>query len=459
ELKALWVRILADTGGYDSGGQYIPNYALTAGGGCYRWQAVEGLARTVYTNGPKSGQFRGFGTSQATFGLECTLDEVAEALGIDPLELRLRNCLEDGEMTFLGYPAAETIGYRQVLEAIRPPYQQLLSEVQAFNASHPDSPLRQGVGLAGMWYRFGKAGTLCIEAHAELASDGHFVVYCSAPDYGQGTNTVMSQIAADSMGVSREQIQLVNADTALVPNSDIQGASRATYFVGGAVRRAMQALRREILGVAAEMLDAPVENLALQEHWVLDTAKPGRSVSLGEIAQEFERIGKSRRVVGKFDLTDAFPRHPHAEYAPFFVTGAHVAKVQVDLETGFTQVLKVVAAHDVGKVVNPLDARGQVEGAVVMGIGAALSEAYIPNLTKGFSTYLLPMIDRMPEIEVIFVERASRFGPYGVKGLGEAAMLPSTPAVINAISRAIGKRIRSIPATPEKVYFALRGRA
>jgi len=458
ELRALWMRIHADTGGYDSGGQYIPNYALTAGGGGYRWQAVDGLAQTIYTNGPKSGQFRGFGTSQATFGIECTLDELAEKLGLDPLELRLRNCLQDGDMIYLGYPSPETIGYRQVLEAVRPSYQQLLAEVQETQSHHRNSHYRQGVGLAGMWYRFGKAGTLCIEAHAELALDGQVIVYCSAPDYGQGTNTVMSQIAADSLGVNRKQIQIVNADTALVPNSDIQGASRATYFVGGAVRQAILTLRHEIFGVAAEMLDTPVQYLDLQENQIVNKEKPDQRLPLSEIAKEFERIGKARRVFGKFDLSQAFPRHPHAEYAPFFVTGAHVAKVQVDLETGFVQVLKIVAAHDVGKVVNPLDARGQIEGAIMMGIGAALSEAYLPGLTNGFSTYLLPMIDRLPQMEVILVEHESRFGPYGVKGLGEAAMLPSTPAIINAISRAIGKRIRSIPATPERIYFALHGR-
>lgn len=458
ELKGLWMRIYADTGGYDSGGQYIPNYALTAGGGGYRWQAVEGLAQTIYTNGPKSGQFRGFGTSQATFGIECALDELAEQSGLDPLELRLRNCLRDGDMIYLGYPSPETIGYRQVLEAVRSPYQQLLAEVQEFQSHHQNSHFRQGVGLAGMWYRFGKAGTLCIEAHAELALDGRVIVYCSAPDYGQGTNTVMSQIAAESLGVNRKQIEIVNADTALVPNSDIQGASRATYFVGGAVRQVILTLRQEIFGVAAEMLDTPAQNLTLQEDQIFNKQEPDQRLLLSQIAQEFERIGKARRVFGKFDLSHAFARHPHAEYAPFFVTGAHVAKVQVDLESGLVEVLKIVAAHDVGKVVNPLDARGQIEGAIMMGIGAALSEAYLPGLTNGFSTYLLPMIDRLPQMEVILIEHESRFGPYGVKGLGEAAMLPSTPAIINAISRAIGKRIRSIPATPESIYFALHGK-
>lgn len=456
ELKGLFMRIYADTGGYDSGGQYIPNYALTAGGGCYRWKAVDGLAQTIYTNGPKSGQFRGFGTSQATFGIECTLDELAEQLGIDPLELRLQNCLHDGDLFYLGYPAVETIGYQQVLEAVRPHYQQMLAEVEKFQASNQTNYVRQGVGIAGMWYRFGKAGTLCIEAHAELALDGRVIIYCSAPDYGQGTNTVMSQIAADSIGLCREQVQIINADTALVPNSDVQGASRATYFVGGAVRQAALSLRQEILGVAAELLDVPLEQLVIQDDTILVKERPQNRLTLDEIAREFERIGKTRRVVGKFDLSNAFRRDPRAEYVPFFVTGAHVAQVQVDLETGFVHVLKVVAAHDVGKVVNPLDARGQIEGAIMMGIGAALSEAYIPGLTSGFSTYLLPMVDRMPQIEVILVEQASRFGPYGVKGLGEAAMLPSTPAVINAISRAIGKRIRSIPATPERIFFAVR---
>jgi CO/xanthine dehydrogenase Mo-binding subunit len=179
------------------------------------------------------------------------------------------------------------------------------------------------------------------------------------------------------------------------------------------------------------------------------------SISLVEVAQEFDRIGKSRRVAGCFDISDSLSVQPRPEYVPLVVTGAHVADVIVDLETGIVNVSRFVAAHDVGRVVNPLDAAGQIEGAVLMGIGAALTEEYIPGQTGLLSQYIVPMIGSMPEIKTILVEVPSRLGPYGVKGLGEAAMLPSTPAVINAVSRAIGRRIRSIPATPERILSAI----
>jgi CO/xanthine dehydrogenase Mo-binding subunit len=162
-------------------------------------------------------------------------------------------------------------------------------------------------------------------------------------------------------------------------------------------------------------------------------------------------MGKSRRVAGFFDLSSEFPGETRPEYLPIFVTGAHVAEVVVNLHTGEVQVERVVATHDVGRAINPIDAKGQIEGAVVMGLGAALMEEYIPGASTGFSDYYLPTIRSMPEIEVLLVEVPSHHGPLGCKGLGEAAMLPTTPAIINAISRAIGARIRKIPATPERV--------
>jgi len=467
QLTGFHARIDCNTGGYDGGGRFIPNYAVTAVGGAYRWQAVDAMARSVYTNGPKSGQYRGFGTAQSTFALECALDELIETLSEDPIDFRLHNCIGSAENSFLGYPLEDILGYPKVLETIRPHYQRLTREAESYNMTHTRSALRRGVGLSGMWYRFGKAGALNVEVHAELAADGHFIVYCSAPDYGQGTNTVMSQIAAEALGVSRERVEIINADTARVPNSDIQGASRATFFVGGAVQEAATNLLQSIFGIAAELLDAPVDHLALQSDRVVvcddqrSTPQSGRadkycSVSLVDVAKEFDRIGKSRRVQGCFDITESLSVQPRPEYIPLFVTGAQVADVLVDMETGVVRVLRVIAAHDVGRVVNPLDASGQIEGAIVMGLGAALSEEYLPGQTAGLSQYLVPMIDSLPEIQTILVEVPSRLGPYGVKGLGEAAMLPSTPAIINALSRAIGHRIRSIPANPERILSVIR---
>jgi len=312
------------------------------------------------------------------------------------------------------------------------------------------------VGLAGMWYRFGKSGSLKVEAHAELALDGHFVVYCSAPDYGQGTNTVMSQFAAETLGVSRAQVELINADTALSPDSGIQGASRSTYFVGGAVCQAATNLKQEILATAAELLDCPPSDLMLAEDRVVCQVDGQKSVSLAEVAQELDRIGQSRRVPGVFDHSSLFPQETRPEYVPYFVTGAQLAEVLVNVQTGEVRVLRVVAAHDVGHAVNPIDVRGQIEGSVVMGIGAALMEEYIPGASTGFSDYYLPTAQSMPEIKVLLVEVPSYHGPAGVKGLAEASMLPATPAIINAVSHAIGARLREIPATPERVLRVMK---
>jgi len=455
-LTGIQVRIDANTGGYDSAGYWIPNYAVTASGGPYAWQAVDAFAQAVFTNAAKCGQFRGFGTPQSVFALECSLDELAEQHALDPLEFRRINCLLPDQISFLGYPVGESFDFAAVLEAIQPRYAAFVAEAKDFNAQAGRGPYRMGVGLAGMWYRFGKSGALQVETQAELTPQGRFRIYCSAPDYGQGIGTVMTQIAAEALGVGREQVELVNADTARVPDSGIQGASRATYFVGGSVQRAAANLKQAIFAVASEMLDCDPAGCSLAAAQV---SAPGQAVSLAEVAAEFDRLGRSRRVVGMLDLSAEFPAGQRPEYIPIFVTGAQAAQVVVDLETGLVEVRRVAAAHDVGRVINPIDARGQIEGAVVMGIGAALTEEYLPGVSSGFTNYILPMIHAMPQIEAILVETASRYGPHGAKGLGEAAILPTAPAVINAVSRAIGARIRRLPAAPERVLAALHGRA
>jgi CO/xanthine dehydrogenase Mo-binding subunit len=288
-----------------------------------------------------------------------------------------------------------------------------------------------------------------------LAIDGSFTVYCTAADYGQGTNTTMTQMAAEALGVHRDAVRLVNSDTARAPDSGIQGASRATYFVGGAVVRAAANLREEVLGVAAELLDREPRSLVFLGGEVV--SPDGLRISLRDVGSEFDRLGKSRRTIGVFDLSARIPAETKPEYAPLFVTGAHAAEVEVDLRTGDVRVLRVAAAHDVGRAVNRPDAEGQIEGAVMMGLGAALMEELLPGHTTGFADYYLPTVKSMPEIKVILVEVPSRFGPFGVKGLGEAAMLPATPAIVNAISRAIGRRVRTLPATPERILARIRG--
>ncbi|MFN2225866.1 MAG: xanthine dehydrogenase family protein molybdopterin-binding subunit, partial [Anaerolineae bacterium] len=454
-LTGLHLRLVANTGAYDADGYYIPQYGLVAGGGPYRWQAVDARAWSVYTNAPKAGQMRGFGTPQSTFALECTLDELAARLGLDPLDLRLRNAIDDDTTTFLGYPPAETMGYRECLEAIRPHYGAALRRVQEANDAQRDTPWRRGVGLAGMWYRFGKPGPITSPADAELGLDGRLTCYCSAPDYGQGTSTVMAQLAAQALGLPRDEVILVNADTALTPDSGIQGASRSTYWVGGAVTRAAALLKERILDTAAEMLNHHPDSLGLAPGAVV--GPDGAGVPLARVAAEMDRIGLERRVRGVFapGLGPEFTAETRPEYLPFFVSGAHLAEVEVNVETGQVRVLRVVAAHDVGRAINPQGVQGQIEGAVLMSMGAALMEEYLPGVTRGLADYYLPTMRCTPEIEVIAVEVPSRWGPLGAKGLGEAATLPTAPAIVNAIHHASGARVRRLPATPERVLAAI----
>jgi CO/xanthine dehydrogenase Mo-binding subunit len=457
QLTGIHVRINANTGGYDAHGQYIVHFAVTGSGGAYRWQAVDSHAQTVYTNGPKAGQYRGFGTTQSTYALECTLDELAQKLGMDPLELRLKNAIEQSSISFLGYPIGESVGYTEVLKTLQPRFEEYLKDADAYNAAAREKgePFRKGVGLAGMWYRFGKSGSLKVEAHCELASDGHFVVYATAPDYGQGSNSMLTQFAAEILESSSDQIRLVNADTALAPDSGIQGASRSTYFVGGAVCKAAGNLRKSIQAVASELLDCDPADVTFSDDKVHPAQDPTKGILLSEIAAEFDRMGRSRRIAGFFDLTPQFPDEKRPQYVPLFCTGAQAAEVLVNLKTGVVQVERIVVSQDMGRTVNPVDSQGQIEGAVMMGVGTTIMEEVIPDATTSFASYYLPTIKSMPEIEIHLVEVASRHGPLGVKGIGEAVMTPTAPAILNAISRAVQQRIREIPATPERVLEAI----
>ena len=456
-LTGMQIRIDANTGGYDSCGWYIPEFAIEASGGPYRWQAFDARARSVYTNGPKSGQFRGFGTPQSVFVLECALDELCQRLGADPVEFRRRNAIGQAEPSFLGYPVAESLGFAQVLDAVELRYRAYEGEAAAFNTAHAGGPLRMGAGFAAMWYRFGKSGSLRVEAHAELAAEGRFRVYCAAPDYGQGTNTTLTQLAAEVLGVPVAEVELVNADTARVPDSGVQGASRATYWVGNAVARAAALLRHRVAAAASELVGCPPDDVAFAGGEAMSQREPSLRVPLAEVAVELDRLGVPRRVQAAFDPSPLFPAETRPSYTPHFTTGAHASLVLVDTETGQVKVTRHAAAHDVGRAINPPDAAGQIEGAVVMGLGSALYEEYVPGRTTGFTDYILPLVDAMPEVEAILVEVPGFHGPLGAKGLGETAMLPSTPAIINAVSRAIGARLRTLPATPERVLRAVRG--
>ena len=300
------------------------NYALVAGGGPYRWQAVDARAWSVYTNGPKAGQMRGFGTPQSTFALECTLDELAVRLGMDPLELRLqkRHRRRDRHLPGLSRrPRRWAIA--SAWRRSGPPTEAALARAEESEPRAAASdPWRRGVGLAGMWYRFGKSGPITCEAHAELGLDGAITLFFSAPDYGQGTTTVMAQLAAEALGLPRDSLRLVNADTALTPDSGIQGASRSTYWVGGAVAQAAAGAQdRRSWSSAAEMLDRHPTALTLtaEARWSGPAARRCRwPTSPPRWSASASRAGCGASL--RPQLGPDFREETRPEYLPFFVS-------------------------------------------------------------------------------------------------------------------------------------------
>jgi CO/xanthine dehydrogenase Mo-binding subunit/aerobic-type carbon monoxide dehydrogenase small subunit (CoxS/CutS family) len=458
-LSGLATDMVANTGAHDSGGRYIAEYAVTASGGAYRWDAIRSRARVLYTNAAKAGQFRGFGTPQPVLALECALDELCERLDADPLEFRLNNIIAPGEPLFLGCPPGETLGYRECLEAVRPDYKEMMERARAFNADPRNAGLRRGVGIAGMMYRFGKFGAPRSRAEVELGLDGRITLYTSAADYGQGIETAFLRLASQTLGVERAALDLVNADTLRTPDGDVAGASRAAYWVGSSLVDACRRLKQAMLDAAAEMLDAPPTTLEFREvgSAVEVRGDPARSLSFAEIAGEMANLGQPLRLMGQLDLSAQFRDHADSGYLPLFLTGAHVAEVEVDMASGQARCLRVSAAHDVGRVINPRDAIGQIEGGVMMGVGSALMEEYVSGQTLGLSTYHIPTATSAPEIRTHLIEVAGRYAAFGIKGLGEATFLPTPPAILNAISRAIGVRIRRTPATGEYILAAILG--
>jgi CO/xanthine dehydrogenase Mo-binding subunit len=267
----------------------------------------------------------------------------------------------------------------------------------------------------------------------------------------------MSQFAAEALGVPRTLIDLFNSDTDLTPDSHIYGACRSTYWVGGAIAEAARALKQTLLRTAAEMLDAPPARLCVAEEGVV-IAEGTQSVSFEALAAELERVGQPRKHTGTYDLEARYSREGRPRYLGHFSVGAAVAEVSVDLGIGLVRAEHIAVAQDVGRAINPIDVRGQIEGAVVMELGAALLEAYRAGETLDFKRYRIPRTGDVPPITVRVVEVPSKDGPLGAKGVGEAMMGHVRAAILNAIHDSTGVRVRTTPATPERVLAALEGR-
>ena len=453
-----------DTGAYASWGPTVAHRVPIHATGPYVVDAALCTSRAVHTNGPPSGAFRGFGVPQAAIAHEGLMDDLAGALGIDRLELRRRNALRSGSTTATGQRLEASAGLPACLDALEPRWQALGREAAAFNqeAVATGSPVRRGTGIGAMFYGIGNT-SLPNPSTVDVGvlPDGTVRLFSGATDIGQGSATVVAQIAGDALGVPVGALSLASPDTDLTPDAGKTSASRQTFVSGNAAKLAGELLRRKVLALAeasdAALIDAAPPGTGSGRLLVRD----GSSVSVIELG-ELPVVGRGCVLLasGTYDprttlLDEDGQGIPYETYG----FGAQVASVDVDTELGTVVVRRIVAAHDVGRAINPTLVEGQVHGGIAQGLGMALMEAYVPGRTDNLHDYLIPTVGDVPPIEVILVEEAEPGGPYGAKGVGEPALVPTAPAILGAIRDATGARITSVPATPDRVLAAIRASA
>jgi CO/xanthine dehydrogenase Mo-binding subunit/aerobic-type carbon monoxide dehydrogenase small subunit (CoxS/CutS family) len=443
-----------NTGAYASWGPTVANRVPVHASGPYQVPHYRARTRAILTHCVPAGAFRGFGVPQTVIAQEQMLDILAGKLGLDALEFRIRNALRDDTPTVTGQVMGDGVGIRQCFEALQPHWQSWREAAAAFNAK--GGHRRRGVGVAGMFYGCGNTSLPNPSTiRLGLKPDGRLSLHQGATDIGQGANTVITQIAADAAGLPLALFDLVPPDTDLTPDCGKTSASRQTFVTGSAAERAGRALRRMLLRLANAGEGA---RLAL-DHGRLSVEQDGviRTIVLDELPRD--RLGYVLCAEESFDPPTS-PLDVNGQGKPYAVYGygAHLAEVEVDLRLGLVRPLRIAAAHDVGRAINPILVEGQIEGGVAQGIGMALMEEFTPGKGENLHDYLIPTIGDVPPITSILIECASSVGPFGAKGIGEQALIPTAPAILNAIHNATGARITRTPATPDRVLAALKAR-
>lgn len=441
-----------NTGAYASWGPTVANRVPVHASGPYRVADYRATTRAVNTNCVPAGAFRGFGVPQSAVAQESLFDMLAARLDMDALEFRILNALDNGVPTVCGQVFAQGVGVKPCLEALRPAWAAAHAECAAFNAAN--TTRKRGVGVAAGWYGCGNTSMPNPSTiRAGLRADGAVVLHQGAMDIGQGSNTVIPQIFARALGVPVQQIALIGADTDVTPDAGKTSASRQTFVTGNAARLAGEALRKAVL---AQVNASPDATITLTpggvtvtdgaQDFTLDLARlsPNAAGYLLEVNETYDPPTKPLDKNGQGE--------PYAQYG----YAAHLVVVEVDIPLGRVRPLRFVAAHDVGQAINPLLVEGQVHGGIAQGLGMALMEEYIPHRTENLHDYLIPTIGDVPPIETLIVEVPDAHGPYGAKGLGEHVLIPTAPAILNAIADATGARITQLPATPARVRAALK---
>jgi len=453
-LLAMQTRILCDTGAYGSYGIAVASRAAVHATGPYEVSSVDIEALCIYTNNPFAGAMRGFGAPQMAFATESQMDLVAGELGMDPLGIRRLNALREGSTTGTGQELQASVGIGECLDAIGPHYSRAL---EAWRTAPAPPFKKRGVGLGAMWYGIGNTGVQNPStAQIEVDLEGRVTLYTGCADIGQGSTTVLSQIAGETLGLAPDRIRTIVGDTRWTTNAGATSASRQTYISGNAVKDAADKLADLLLTEGVDLLKVPKRSLVLDAGLIRSRNDPAKSVPFVKAVRRAQKKGLPLKWQGYFDpVTEPLDPEtgqgvPYATYA----FACHLAQVTVDICTGEVEVNRVVAAHDVGKAIYPEGVIGQICGGVAMGIGFALMEEYVPGKTRSMNDYDIPTCSDMPEVVPIIVESREPTGPYGAKGVGEPALIPTAPAVLNAITNALGERIYTLPANLERVLQA-----
>ena len=458
-LQAMHFRSFLDGGGYSSYGLASVYYTGALQTVAYKLPAYKFEGVRVFTNKPACGPKRGHGTPQPRFAFEVQLDEIAEKLGMDPTDLRLKQLTEPNTVTVNGLRIGTT-GLRECIEKV--------AERAEWKKKFRKLPFGHGIGFAASTYISGAGLPIYWNdmphsgVQIKLDRGGGITIFCGSTDIGQGSDSILAYAVAEEFGVDPADIRVVTADTDLTPVDLGSYSSRVTVMTGNATIEACGKLKKTLLEVASEVLEVPADDLEFADGRVRSQSLPERGISFVECVQ------KTEAKFGTLGATGSYrpPKHP-ANYkgsgcgpTPAFTFSTAIVELHCDPETGEIKIDKVWIAHDCGRAFNPLLVEGQTEGSVYMALGEVLMEEQIfrkSGLHKipSILEYKSPTTLETPEIETILVETNDPEGPYGAKEAGQGPLLPVIPAVSNAVYDAVGVRIHEIPITPDKILRAL----
>jgi len=463
-LVAAESELYGDTGAYASLGEKVMTRATTHSAGPYVIPHVKADCYAMYTNNPPAGAFRGFGVTQSAFAVESTVDELASQLGMDPFEFRRKNALRVGSTTNTGQVLRESAGLVACLDKVEEEVRRRTPGRDPFAVAPVEgAPGKvRAWGISAVYKNTGLGGGAPDKSSAEVEiyKDGTAEVRSSAAEIGQGLVTVLQMITAEELALPIGQVRVLLSDTDLTPDGGPTTASRQTFVTGNAARMAAVALRESMAATLAERYDKPPQEIRFIEGLAQVN---GHKVPMGDVVGMMKAEGREPKALCEYWAPETQPLGQGGDMHFAFSFAAQATEVEVDTDTGEVRVLQVIAATDVGKVINPLGLQGQIEGGIMMGLGNALTEEFIMEDGLVFSDrlarYRMPSIVHTPEIVAIAVEDPSADGPYGAKGVGEISSIATTPAITNAIFNACGVRVRTLPVDQDWLARQLLERA